>query len=97
MSNKFKIKSVDILNIKGLNTITLSGNMPLFTDGNVNVQVNCTAEDDTGSVIPPYSNFNTSVSLNKADLTDTSENGILAAVCKELGITLDTTKKVKAQ
>ena len=105
---KYKIKPIDFLNNKGLNTLTLQGSLPLFDAGDINVYATLSKEEETAIEAPPYPtaipNFGASghlssnVVLKRSDLKDFSDETILAAVIKELKVELVETKPlVKAE
>jgi len=105
MHNKFKIKPIDILNIKGLNTLTLAGAATYFTDdaATSNFQATLSKEEKPpaeGDVSPiPFFNNNgvtVSVTVKRADVGGLSEQEVFNNIISQLGVVADAPVAAKS-
>lgn len=100
--SKFKIEPKDILNYKGLNLLTITGVIPIFSEGDIVIQGTLTkvneddAENENVTGGRPFhgdgKNIPVSVTINKSDIKDQSEEAILAEVLKQLDLKLASQK-----
>jgi len=98
MHNKFKIKPIDVLNLKGLNTLTLAGSASYFTDdaASSSFQAILSKEEKPpveGNVSPiPFFNNNgvtVSVTVKRADVGGLSEKEVFDNIISQLGVAVD--------
>jgi len=102
MSNKLKIKPKDLVNLKGVNTVSFGGNLPVFNDdGVISVNFTLTKESESVSAAPmanqPSGSFNGNTYIKKSDHPKLKEliAQVEAEIIKIVSVEIDVVSDVK--